>query len=165
MGFYEVCKYSNRNLVILWRSDKRDVHTLRKSVLLFTLEKPSCRIVSPFVFLIVLYVLTKYFAIILSVRRGEGRSTVGALPPYLPTHCYILISYTQHLPSLPQANVSAPCLVSNCPIIRGILLGSMNSLTTIYFFIPCLFKSYLLGCQELAPHRFPTNSENASVLF
>ena len=84
-----------------------------------------------------------FFHNFLSVRRGEGRSPVGALPPYLPTHCYILISYTQHLPSLPQANVSATCLVSNCPIIRGILLGSMNSLTTIYFFIPLQFTYYL----------------------
>lgn len=99
------------------------------------------------------------------VRRGEGRSPVGALPPYLPTQRYTLISYTQHLPSLPQANVSAPRLVSNCPITLGSLSGSMYSLTTIYFFIPCLFKSYLLGCQVLAPHRCPTNFGNASVLF
>ena len=84
---------------------------------------------------------------------------MGALPPYLPTHCYILISYTQHLPSLPQANVSAPRFVSNCPITFGSLSGSMYSLTTIYFFIPCLFKSYStkwLGVQTSTTHSYPT---------
>lgn len=61
---------------------------------------------------------------------------MGALPPYLlPTQRYKLISYTQHLPSCPKAKASALSLVSNCPMIRGILLGSMNSLTTMNFSI------------------------------
>ena len=79
----------------------------------------------------------------LSVRRGEGRSPVGALPPYLPTHCYILISYTQSLIIVFRTKASASSLVSNCLTIPGDSLGSIGSYTNIYFFIPLQFTYYL----------------------